>query len=215
MYGAFSRFFSCGACRPFYVLKSVHQKYDLVFSSLLGPILPPKRHPNRHQIGPQKNIYILLSLGIDFLMDFAPKMVPKKDPERLLFLERLFYRFLKDVLNKTSTLEVEKESKSDPSRHPKTFTIDVAQKRSQMSQKACQRGTKKRAKNPQKRSRKRRLKKVPFFPEKDLPFRLRPEKVVVLHRSECNLKKKVVILFERETPPCAPVEVKRPPFLAT
>ena len=123
-------------------------------------------------------------------MDFTPKMVPKKEPEQLLFLERLFYRFLKDVPNKTSTSEVEKEPETDPSRNQKPFTIDVAQKRSQMSPKACPRGTKKRAKNNKKRSQKRTPKKVPFFPEKDLPFRLRPEKVVVLHRSECNLKKK-------------------------
>ena len=123
-------------------------------------------------------------------MDFAPKMVPKKEPEQLLFLERLFYRFLKDVPNKTSTSEVEKEPETDPSRNQKPFTIDVAEKRLQISQKAYQRGTKKRPKNKKKRSRKRRLKKVPFFPEKDPPFRLRPEIVVVLHRSERNLKKK-------------------------
>ena len=122
-------------------------------------------------------------------MDFTPKMVPKKEPEQLLFLERLFYRFLKDVPNKTSTSEVEKEPKTDPSRNQKPFTIDVAEKRLQISQKAYQRGPKKRPKNKKKRSRKRTPKKI-FFPEKAPPFRLRPEKVVVLHRSECNLKKK-------------------------
>ena len=58
-----------------------------------------------------------MSLGFDFLMDFDPKMVPKKEPEQLLFLERLFYRFLKDVLNKTLTFEVEKETKTNPSRN--------------------------------------------------------------------------------------------------
>ena len=58
-----------------------------------------------------------MSLGIDFLMDLDPIMVPQKEPEQLLFLERLFYQFLKDVPNKTLTFEVEKEPKTDPSRN--------------------------------------------------------------------------------------------------
>ena len=49
-------------------------------------------------------------------MDFAPTMVPKKEPEQLLFLERLFYRFLKDVHNKTLTFEVRRDLKMDPER---------------------------------------------------------------------------------------------------
>ena len=58
-----------------------------------------------------------MSLGFDFLMDFDKKMVLKKEPEQLLFLERPIYRFLKDVSNKTVTFEVEKEPKTDPSRN--------------------------------------------------------------------------------------------------
>ena len=57
-----------------------------------------------------------MSLGFDFLMDFDPQMVPKKDPEQLLFLERLFYRFLKDVPNKTLTFDLEMDPKTDPKR---------------------------------------------------------------------------------------------------
>ena len=62
-----------------------------------------------------------MSLGFDFFMDFEPKMVPKKDPEQLPFLERLFYRFLKDALNKTLVFEIRRDPKLDPKSYKKSF----------------------------------------------------------------------------------------------
>ena len=56
MYGAVCRFFSCGACGPFRVLKMMHWNYNLVFSSLLDPISPPKRLQNRLKTKPKKTI---------------------------------------------------------------------------------------------------------------------------------------------------------------
>ena len=44
-------------------------------------------------------------------------MGPEEEPEQLLFQERLFYRFVKDVPNKTPTFEVDKEPKPDPNRN--------------------------------------------------------------------------------------------------
>ena len=69
-----------------------------------------------------------MSLGFDFLMDFDPKMVPKKEPEQLLFLERLFYRFLKDVPNKTPTFEVSRDPKIETENHKKAWKFQLPQK---------------------------------------------------------------------------------------
>ena len=69
-----------------------------------------------------------MSLGFDFLMDFDPKMVPKKEPEQLLFLERLFYRFLRDVLNKTLTFEVRRHPKMIPKAIKKHSNLRFAEK---------------------------------------------------------------------------------------
>ena len=55
-----------------------------------------------------------MSLGVDFFIDFDPKMVPKRDP---IFMERQFYWLLKDVLNKILTFEVEMEPKPDTKRN--------------------------------------------------------------------------------------------------
>ena len=55
-----------------------------------------------------------MSLRFDFLIDFDAKMIPKREPSQILFLERLFYRCLKDVYNKIRTVEVEMNPKTDP-----------------------------------------------------------------------------------------------------
>ena len=52
-------------------------------------------------------------------MNFGPKMEAKDPLEDLLFWREQFYRFLKDVLNKTPTFEVSRDPKIDTENHKK------------------------------------------------------------------------------------------------
>ena len=60
-----------------------------------------------------------MPLGIDFLMNFGPKMEAKDPLEDILFWREQFYRFLKDVLNKTLTFEVWRDPKIETENHKK------------------------------------------------------------------------------------------------
>ena len=66
-----------------------------------------------------------MPLGIDFFMNFSPKMEAKDPLEDILFWREQFYRFLKDVLNKTLTFEVWRDPKIETESYKKAFKFQL------------------------------------------------------------------------------------------
>ena len=66
-----------------------------------------------------------MPLGIDFFMNFSAKMEAKDPLEDILFWREQFYRFLKDVLNKTLTFEVRIHPKMETESYKKAFKFEV------------------------------------------------------------------------------------------
>ena len=117
MYGAFCRFFRCGACGVILGADDEALKVGPRFFSVFGSHVASKRGPKSMRNRSQKNVRVPVTPGIAFLMDFASEMGPKREAERLPFPERPSYQFLKDVPNETPTFGVAQEPDPDPSRH--------------------------------------------------------------------------------------------------
>ena len=66
-----------------------------------------------------------MPLGIDFFMNFSPKMEAKDPLEDILFWKEQFYRFLKDVLNKTLTFEVWRDPKIETESYKKACKFQL------------------------------------------------------------------------------------------
>ena len=67
-----------------------------------------------------------MPLKIDFFMNFGPKMEAQDPPEKLLFWSEQFYRFLKNVPNKTLTFEVRKDPEMETESYKKALKFEVA-----------------------------------------------------------------------------------------
>ena len=89
-----------------------------------------------------------MPLGIDFFMNFRPKMEAKDPLEDIIFGREQFYRFLKDVLNKTLTFEVRRHPKMETENYKKAFKFSFVKKSKNLSKY----GPKRSQKGPQKRN---------------------------------------------------------------
>ncbi len=67
-----------------------------------------------------------MPLGIDFFMNFSAKMEAKDPLEDILFWREQFYRFLKDVLNKTLTFEVWRDPKIETENYKQAFKFQLS-----------------------------------------------------------------------------------------
>ena len=122
-------------------------------------------------------------------MNFGTEMEARDPLEDLLFWREQFYRFLKDVPNKTLTFEPEMEPKIDAKINNKSFTLEVEEKKAKMFQNGCQKGSRKPLKSRKNRYEKRIKNGRRFLKPKGGPLRFEaPKPCKTLHTS-VNLKK--------------------------
>ena len=95
-------------------------------------------------------------------------------------------RCLKDVLNKMLTFEAEMEPKIDAKRNKKRMKFEVKEKKAEMLQIRCQKGSKKLPKIQKNRYQKHIKKGICFFNQKGRPLRFEAEKVCKTHRTFVN-----------------------------